>query len=84
MEAPPTQAAGTGTAGNAAAAAGAGNGNLLTASGTGDVTNNNLRSSGISTAAISDGTNAAAAIMFECDICFGVHFREDMATVGGS
>ena len=63
MEAPPTQAAGTGTAGNAAAAAGAGN--LLTASGTGDVTNNNLRSSGISTAAISDGTNAAAAIMFE-------------------
>ena len=49
----------------------------------GDVTNNNLRSSGVSTAAMSDVTNAAAAIMFECDVCFGVHFCEDMATVDG-
>ncbi len=77
MDAPPTQAAGTGTAVVAAAASGTGAG--------GDVTNNNnnLRSSGISTAAMSNVTNAAAAIMFECDICFGVHFCEDMATVDG-
>ena len=42
------------------------------------------RSSDISTTAISDATTAAAInIMFECDICCGVHFSEDIATVDG-
>ena len=42
------------------------------------------RSSDISTTAISDAITAAAInIMFECDICCGVHFSEDIATVDG-
>ena len=42
------------------------------------------RSSDISTTAISDATTAAAInVMFECDICCGVHFSEDIATVDG-
>ncbi len=42
------------------------------------------RSFDISTTASSDASTAAAInTMFECDICCGVHFSEDIATVDG-